>query len=118
MITDADIKKLSKVFATKDDLKAMESRQDAKFATRDDLKKFATRDDLKKFATKDDLKALATKEDLKPLAKDADLKSVKKTLDEFTDYAMPALGALFKWTDEIHQTVSGRRTSRKTSSDN
>jgi hypothetical protein len=37
-ITDKDIIKLSKVFATKDDLK--------NFATKDDLKRFATRDDL------------------------------------------------------------------------
>jgi len=38
MITDADIVKLSKVFATKNDLD--------RFATNDDLKKFATKDDL------------------------------------------------------------------------
>lgn len=38
MITDSDIKKLAKVFATKDDLK--------NFATKDDLKRFATKDDL------------------------------------------------------------------------
>ena len=37
-ITDKDIKKLSGVFATKDDLK--------NFATKDDLKNFATKDDL------------------------------------------------------------------------
>ncbi len=40
MITDDDIKKLSKVFATKDDLKSMEARQDNKYATKDDLKQF------------------------------------------------------------------------------
>jgi len=38
MITDADIKKLKTVFATKDDLKA--------FATKDDLKAYATKNDL------------------------------------------------------------------------
>lgn len=38
MITDTDINKLTKVFATKDDLKAMEDRQDRKYATKDDLK--------------------------------------------------------------------------------
>jgi hypothetical protein len=47
MITDADVKKLEKKFATKDDLK--------RFATKDDLKGFATKDDLKKYATKDDI---------------------------------------------------------------
>lgn len=47
MITDADVKKLERKFATKDDLK--------KFATKDDLKKCATKDDLKNYATRDDL---------------------------------------------------------------
>lgn len=37
MITDADIKKLKKVFATKDDLKRL--------ATKDDLNRFATKED-------------------------------------------------------------------------
>ncbi|MEK7141560.1 MAG: hypothetical protein AAB800_03390 [Patescibacteria group bacterium] len=39
MITDADVEKLKKVFATKDDLK--------RFATKDDLKRFATKEDFK-----------------------------------------------------------------------
>jgi len=72
MITDKDIEKLKKVFATKDDLIGMEERFDKKFATKDDLKKelkaYATKDDLKKelsaYATKDDLKVYATKNDL------------------------------------------------------
>jgi hypothetical protein len=38
MITDAEIKKMKKVFATKDDLVAMEKRQDKKYASKDDLK--------------------------------------------------------------------------------
>lgn len=38
MITDNDIKKLAKFFATKDDLK--------RFATKEDLNNFATRDNL------------------------------------------------------------------------
>ncbi len=42
-----DIKLLKSVFATKDDLVAMEKRQDAKYATKDDLKQFATRVELK-----------------------------------------------------------------------
>ncbi|OGG11386.1 hypothetical protein A2Z00_00420 [Candidatus Gottesmanbacteria bacterium RBG_13_45_10] len=58
MITDADIKKLKAVFATKDDLTAMERRFNAKFATKDDLNRFATKDDLNRFATKDDLAAM------------------------------------------------------------
>jgi DNA replication initiation complex subunit (GINS family) len=43
MLTDSDIKKLKKIFATKEDLK--------KFATKDDLKKFATKEDLRKGLT-------------------------------------------------------------------
>ncbi len=46
MITDADIRKLKKVFATKDDLLGMESRFNRKFATKDDLKAFATKADI------------------------------------------------------------------------
>jgi len=78
MITDKDIEKLKKVFATKDDLIGMEKRFDKKFATKDDLKRFATKKDLKKelsaYATKDDLKKLATKDDLKAYATREDLK--------------------------------------------
>jgi hypothetical protein len=46
MITDADIQKLKKVFATKDDLLGMEKRFNKKFATKDDLKAYATKEDL------------------------------------------------------------------------
>ena len=38
MITDIDIKKMKKVFVTKDDLQSMEKRQNERFATKDDLK--------------------------------------------------------------------------------
>lgn len=48
MITDKDITKLKKTFATKSDLKD--------FAKKKDLSRFATKDDLKHFATKDELK--------------------------------------------------------------
>ncbi|MCX6787985.1 MAG: hypothetical protein NT108_02355 [Candidatus Kaiserbacteria bacterium] len=48
MITDADITKLKKTFATKEDLES--------FATKEDLKGFATKEDLKGFATKQELK--------------------------------------------------------------
>ena len=37
MITDVDIKKMKRVFATKEDLKGMSNRFDKKFATKDDL---------------------------------------------------------------------------------
>ena len=39
MITNQDVKKLKSVFATKDDLKSMEDRQNKRFATKDDLKR-------------------------------------------------------------------------------
>ena len=48
MITDTDVKKLKKVFTTKDDLN--------KFATKDDLKKLATKKwTLENFATKGEM---------------------------------------------------------------
>lgn len=74
MITDADIKKLKVVFATKDDLQKMESGIRHDMATKDDLKRFATKEDLKGFATKDDLRSFATKEDLQRFATKEDLK--------------------------------------------
>lgn len=48
MITDADVKKLKAVFATKDDLVSMEKRQNARFTTKDDLNRFPTKLDLEK----------------------------------------------------------------------
>lgn len=43
MITDADIKKMKAVFATKEDLKSIEARM----ATKEELKLLATKDELK-----------------------------------------------------------------------
>ncbi|VVA43632.1 conserved hypothetical protein [Candidatus Roizmanbacteria bacterium] len=54
MITDADIKKMKAVFATKEDLKSI----DAKMATKDDLTRFATKEDIDKFTTKKDIQNL------------------------------------------------------------
>ncbi|MBP9817856.1 hypothetical protein KBC75_03860 [Candidatus Shapirobacteria bacterium] len=65
MITDDDVKKLKKVFATKDDLKGFSTMKDLnKFATKKDMNKFATKKDLNKFATKKDLELYATKSEL------------------------------------------------------
>ena len=73
MITDKDVTKLKKVFATKDDLKQFAKKDDLKnFATKDDLKQFAKKDDLKNFATKDDLMRFATKDDLVRLEEKTD----------------------------------------------
>lgn len=81
MITDDDVKKLSKVFATKDDLKAM--------------------------ATKDDLKALE-----KTMAKQKDLLDVKQKLDDLSDYVIPAIGSIFRWTDDLHTAFVGKKRNK------
>lgn len=54
MITDADIKKMKTVFATKEDLKVLEARM----ATKEDLKVLEA-----KMATKDELKSIDSKVD-------------------------------------------------------
>jgi len=74
MITDADVTKLKKTFATKDDLK--------RFATKDDLKALEARQD-KKFTTKDDLKIYATKNDMIDF-KDTILHEIKGLREEVT----------------------------------
>lgn len=83
MITDADIKKMKAVFATKEDLEGI----DAKMATKDDLKRFATKEDLKAFATKENLKLFATKDDLKDLSKKIDVlsNSLQKNTEELIE---------------------------------
>lgn len=79
MITDADVKKLKQVFATKDDLKAMEKRFDSKFASKDDLK-----------LVKDDLKAMEARQDKKYASKDDLTRGLEETktavVKEVTDY--------------------------------
>ncbi len=82
MITDADVKKL------KDSFKDT-------------------------FATKDDLKGVAKQKDLVSLQKDVsalktDVKRVEKKMDEFSEYVIPALGNIFKWTDNIHKALIGK----------
>ncbi|MFN4212877.1 MAG: hypothetical protein ACK4FL_02865 [Microgenomates group bacterium] len=96
MLTQEDIKKLKKIFATKEDLK--------KFATKEDLKKFATKEDLKKFATKEDLKRFATKEDLKGLSTKEDL---AKVVDELIELLMPH----FKKMDDLIDEIRGQRVA-------
>lgn len=56
MITDADIKKMKAVFATKEDLEKMKTV----FATKEDLKLLSNKFETK-FSTKDELKALDSK---------------------------------------------------------
>lgn len=49
-----------------------------------------------------------TKNDLKGLAKQKDILRVEKKIDELTEYVMPALGNIFKWTDDIHKALIGK----------
>ncbi|MBI5122227.1 hypothetical protein HZA75_00045 [Candidatus Roizmanbacteria bacterium] len=93
MITDVDIKKMKKVFATKEDLK--------KFATKDDLKKFITKEDFKveskKFATKEDLEVAlekyATKDDL--------LNVTKELKNDILDFKDSILHEIIKLREDI-----------------
>jgi hypothetical protein len=89
MITDADIKKLKAVFATKNDLKAMEQRFD---------KKFATKNDLKAFATKDDLVSME-----KRLKKDI----VKDIVDYLQNTILPILNEHEKRLDRLEKRIGG-----------
>lgn len=85
MLTQQDINKLKKIFATKEDLK--------KFATKEDLKKFATKEDLKKFATKEDLAGI---------------------VDELLELLMPHFNKMDELIDEIrsHRVVLGDHEKR------
>ena len=77
-----DIKLLKSVFATKDDLVAMEKRQDAKYVTKNDLSTMEKRVDSKlvamekrqdaKYATKDDLKQFATRVEIKQMIEESE----------------------------------------------
>lgn len=77
-----DIKLLKSVFATKDDLVAMEKRQDAKYATRGNLASMekGIRGDMAamekrqdaKYATKTDLKQFATRIEIKQMIEDSE----------------------------------------------
>ncbi len=62
------------------------------------------------FATKDDLKAMAKQDDL--LAVKKDVSDVKDKLTELSDYVIPALGNIFRWTDDIHRTILGKPMKR------
>ena len=68
-LNQADVNLLKSVFTTKEDLAAMESRQDNKYATKQDLVQMESRQD-KKYATKQDLKTLVTKKDLEKAVED------------------------------------------------
>ena len=82
MITDKDIVKLKQVFATKDDLKAMEQRQDAKYATKDDLSnEFVTiKKDLKQ--VKKDVRYIKKTAELTLRYIDEENKTTRKRLDK------------------------------------
>ena len=56
-------------------------------------------------------KVFTTKDDLKPIHKKMDL--MDKKLDDLTEYVVPALGSIFKWTDDIHRAFVGSKRSSK-----
>ncbi len=105
MITDADVKKLKAVFATKDDLVAMEKRFDRKFATKDDLKRFATKDDLKRFATKDDL--MSIKSDMVSMEIRLKKEIVGAVVDYLQHNIIPILNEHDKRLDRLEKHVGG-----------
>jgi|GEM_PF-1055294 len=129
MITDADIKKLKTVFATKDDMNEMKGGISGikhnlnRFATKDDLKRFATKDDLNRFATKDDLKRFATKDDLNRFATKDDLHEMKEeiiteVIDEIVGSIKPEilkiyelLGHSTEREDELQTEQKGQRVA-------
>jgi hypothetical protein len=89
MITDADIKKLKNSF--KDT-----------FATKDDLKELAKQKDLLRVESKVD------KLELKVGLVEKRVLSVENKLDQLTEYVVPTLGGILKWTDDIHQAIVGK----------
>lgn len=94
MITNNDIKKLQKVFTTKEDL--------ARFSTKDDLKDFARKDDLKGFATKKDFNVFATKKDLvKFVTKDHLGLVVQDIVDLLKEVRIELKGDILNFKDEI-----------------
>jgi hypothetical protein len=86
MITDADVKKL------KDSFKDT----------------FATKDDFKGVAQQRDLLRVESKVD----KLDVRVSSVESKLDQLTEYVMPTLGGILKWTDDIHKAIIGRPIKR------
>jgi hypothetical protein len=107
MLTNNDLKKLRKIFATKEDLKRFATKDDLKrFATKEDLKRFATKEDLKRFATKEDLKRFATKDDLKAYATKQDLKEM---LDKLAEEITEIVGAI---GEKIDKSLNELRSHR------
>lgn len=77
------------------------------------------------FATKDDLKPLKT--NLKQVEKKVDglenrfdtldrkVDETKKAVKDLTDFVEPAIGNIFKWTDEIHNAFVGKKPPKQPS---
>ena len=63
----------------------------------------------KVFATKDDLKPIRT--DLKRVEKKID--QTKQAVNDLTEYIEPALGNVFRWTDDIHAALVGKKSSKQ-----
>ncbi|MBI3577564.1 hypothetical protein HY086_06005 [Candidatus Gottesmanbacteria bacterium] len=119
MITDADIKKLKSVFATKDDLIAMEKRQDQKYATKRDLAEMENRQD-QKYATKKDLGTMRgdlvsmeqrIRKDIKGDLVSMEQRIRKDIVDDITGYmqenVIPLLNEHERRLDRLEKRVGG-----------
>ena len=104
MFTKQDKQYLKENFATKDDLKAMEDRQDKKFATKDDLKRFATKDDLKAFATKKETQTFIRVE----LARN-EPELIRKISDKVTETLGAKIDKMYVKLDSFVGDIKARR---------
>lgn len=105
MATKQDLKAALEAYPTKDDL----DQRLKSFATKDDLKNFPTKDDLdqrlKSFATKADLKDFATKDDLKNFPTKDDLVQMK---DEITSSANQMFNKLVTHIDDVEISLTDK----------
>lgn len=102
MITDTDVRKLSKVFATKNDLDKKLKPIHKKIDTLDT-----------KF---DHLDIRVGRLETKVTTIDTKVDAIDKNLKDLTEFVVPALGKLFEWTDDIHRAIVG--SHKKLASDN
>ena len=111
MITNKDIEKMKKVFATKDDLKNFATKNDIK-GINQEMNRFATKEDIKK-----ELQKYATKENFKDLNKDLIRKidQVRKDLNEKSDKIILTLaediGDVIGEVREIKDELKGTRVA-------
>ena len=78
----------------------MLTKSDKQFLTEN----FATKDDFKNLAKQKDLLRVESKVD----SLDTRVSSIEQKLDQLTEYVMPTLGGILKWTDDIHKAIIGK----------